>query len=578
MSVLRRVAVVLYLCICASWIHTQAQTPTVVRLDAKSTETPSYPAPLSVAFGLDGSLTVQDVAALPRDRFVPFAPRATQPISIDEPLWLRMQVEASDTKSSNWLLEIPTVIVDRYEVYQRDTAGNWQMAASGDRVPHEQWPVPSLRPRFPLVASGAGVQDVYIRVVHQLPATIQPVIVDVAGATKRDVSHMLWSGMLAGLMVALLLICLQMTFSYRDRTYLWYAAYLLSTTLATWAYSGVGQQFLWPTASKFASDAVVYFVLSAFSFNLLFVSGMFGKWLGRAYRRATYALIAACVAYMVMTIFIVNYASAIMFFMAITIAVSSFILFTAVQAWRKAVPYSGYWLLVYIPYLMSIALVVAESSGQITLPGLPVNTPILAAMVEAVAMMFCLNAYSRESHAQAVREQVAAQRDPLTGFLNEQRFIDLASSAWLNASQSGRHISLAYVLVESKEHDLSTVQFEALMLRSVRMVRTAMRESDGLGRIGRNMLGICMPNMKPGEDLNARLSRLVALGLMLNPNDKNSQALKFTIAVGSWRINSEDFKLVDKQLRALLVKDSEERPRTIRFLEPQMPSARHVYQ
>jgi hypothetical protein len=35
--------------------------------------------------------------------------------------------------------------------------------------------------------------------------------------------------------------------------------------------------------------------------------------------------------------------------------------------------------------------------------------------------------------------------------------------------------------------------------------------------------------------------------------------------------------VVDKQLRALLLKDSEDRPRAIRFLEPTQPSAQHVY-
>ncbi len=557
----------------SSLTHAQVDSekmPEVLQLSALSSAPSSYVAPLTVAEGLDAALTVQDVAALPRERFVPFKPRATQPISLDKPLWLRMQIEAGDVKDTHvtgWLLEMPTVIVDRYEVYQRDAAGIWQMAAAGDRVPHEQWPLPSLRPRFPLTAHGTGVQDVYIRVMHQLPATIQPLIVNATAASQRDISHMLWTGMLAGLMGALLLICLQMTAAYRDWSYLWYAGYLLTTMMAAMSYSGVGQQFLWPSASKFASDAVVYFVLSAFSFNLLFVRSMFGKWLGQAYSRATIVLITACVAYMVITFFAVKYASFIMFLMAITLAVSVFILLVAVQAWRKDVPYSGYWLLVYAPYLLSIGLVLAESSGQINIPWLPVNTPMLSSMVEAVAMMLCLNAYSRERHAQAVREQVAAQRDPLTGFLNESRFMDLAHKAWLRASRSGRDITLAYVLVESKEQNLSTVQLEALMLRSVRMVRTAMRESDGLGRIGRNMLGISMPDMKPGEDLSARLSRLVALGLMLDPQDSNAHALKFTLAVGTWRINTEDFKTVDKQLRALLLKDSEDRPRTIRFLE-----------
>ncbi len=556
--------------------HAQSNThPTlaVVPLDISKISGSVDSAPLTVAFGLNAAQTIEEVAALPSHRFAPFIPRATYPISIDNPLWLRIQISGSQGLETQWLLEMPTVIVDRYEVYQRDASGAWQMAAAGDRVPHVQWPARSLRPRFPLNVSNAGVHDVYIRVIHQLPATIQPVIVNATSATQRDVSHTLWSGLLAGLMAALLLICLQMMLSYRDWTYLWYALYLLATLLSAMAYSGVGQQFLWPNASKFASDAVVYFVLSAFSFNLLFVSAMFGKWLGNAYRRVTLLLIAACVGYMLLTIFIVEYAQAIPFFIAITVSISAFILFTAVQAWRKRVPYSRYWILVYTPYVVSIALILAQSTGQITMPWLPLNTPMLAAMVEAIAMMFCLNAYSRESHAQAVREQVAAQRDPLTGFLNESRFIDLANKAWLRAKSSGRDISLAYVLVESKEQNLSTVQLEALMLRSVRMVRTAMRERDGVGRIGRNVLGIAMPDVKPSDALNASLSRLVALGLMLNPNENNMQPLKFTVSVASWRINSEDFYLIDKKLRALLIKDSEERPRTIRFLEPEMPHA-----
>jgi GGDEF domain-containing protein len=560
----------------------QKQEQALVNLNARfaanGNEGHSYPAPLSVATGLDASLTVQDVAALPRERFVPFLPKQAQPISTEQPLWLRLQVESGSscesgsgsTKAQSWLLEMPNAIIDRYEVYQRDASGVWQMQSAGDRVPHQQWPIPVLRPRFALNAlessAESGVQDVYIRVVHQIPATLKPVIVDSEAAAQRNASEVLWSGLLAGLMGALLLICLQMTISYRDWSYLWYSGYLLTTMLAALSYSGVAHQFLWPQATKFASDAVVYFVLAAFAFNMGFINSMFGKWLGKAYRWATAVLIAACVAYMVMTVFIENYAKTTLTFTAITVAASALILLTAISAWRKRVPYSGYWLLVYAPYVLSISLVLAESAGQINLPWLPVSTPMLSAILEAIAMMLCLNAYSREKHAQAVREQVAAQRDPLTGFLNEARFMDVASKAWLRASRTGRDISLAYVLVESKDQDLNTVQLEALMLRSVRMVRTAVRDSDGVGRIGRNMLGISMPDMQPGDDLSARLSRLVALGLMLNPQDSTAQAVKFTLAVGTWRVNAEEFKLVDKKLRALLLKDDTERPRAIRFL------------
>ncbi|MFM7330893.1 MAG: hypothetical protein ACKO1L_04420, partial [Brachymonas sp.] len=96
-----------------------------------------------------------------------------------------------------------------------------------------------------------------------------------------------------------------------------------------------------------------------------------------------------------------------------------------------------------------------------------------------------------------------------------------------------------------------------------------MRESDGVGRIGRNTLGIVMPDMQHGDALNARLSRLIALGLMLDPRDSTAQALKLTIAACSWRVNPEGFNTIDKRLRELLVKDDEDRPRAIRFLSPQ---------
>ena len=542
----------------------------VVRLDALPLHTQGHPPPLHVAFGLGTTMTVQEVAALPRERFVPFDPSAMHPISVDQPLWLRMQLEPSRTSHVNWLLEIPAVIVDRYEVYQRDASGEWQMAQAGDRVAHTQWPTRSLRPSFPLQTSatseGSGVQDVYIRVVHQLPSMLRPMIVEAGVASQRDSTHTLWVGVVAGLMIALLLICLQMALSFRDLTYLWYAAYLMAGMFCSLAYSGVGQQFLWPTANEFANIALPSFILAGFSFNLLFVNAMLGKWLGKMYRWATAVLVAACFATFVHVLMVESYATSAAVLMVLTVLASTLILSTAIHAWRKAVPYSGYWLLIYLPFLITILLSMAGNLGIPSIVQLPAYAPVLAIMAEALAMMFCLNAYSRESHAQAAREQVVAQRDPLTGFLNESHFLALASKAWLRASQRGRDMTLVYALVESKEKDLSTMQFEALMLRSVRMVRIAMREADAMGRIGRNVIGIAMPDMKPGDDLNARLSRLVALGLMLDPSDGTAQAINFTLAVGTKRTHHENFGEIDKRLHELLIKDSDRRPRAIRHL------------
>lgn len=577
MRLLRSFGFALCVCLGGIWTGSLAQTPAVVRLDASSTPTHAYPAPLSVAVGLDAALTVQEVAALPRERFVPFVPRTTHPISIDKPLWLRMHVDAGEAKMSNWLLEMPTVIVDRYEVYQLDANGVWQMAVAGDRVAHTQWPMNSLRPRFPLQTTSAGIHDIYIRVIHQLPATIQPIIVDTSVAAEQDSVHTLWVGIVAGLVAGLCMVCLQMALAFRDKTYVWYTAYLMASMFAALTYAGVGHKFLWPESSSFSSDAVVCFIMAAYAFNLLFVSAMFGKWLSRLFRLIPLALVAACAAWIIHSLTTENYATSAVIFILIMVLASVLILSTAIYAWRREVPYSGYWLAVYLPFLISICLAVAHNSGQLSLSRLPAYIPLLAFMAEALAMLFCLNAYSRERHAQAAREQVAAQRDPLTGFLTEADFLAIASRAWLRASKERRDMTLAYVLVESKDKEISAMKFEALMLRSVRLVRIAMRETDNMGRIGRNMLGIAMPGMKPGEDLNARLSRLVALGLMQDASDGTAHALHFTLAVGSRRVHPMVFNEIDQGLRALLVKDSEKRPRTIRFLKRKLFSSKHVH-
>ncbi|MBS7807251.1 7TM diverse intracellular signaling domain-containing protein [Variovorax sp. PCZ-1] len=586
MYLLRSFWFAMCLCLVGGWADASAQTPvgaaTVLRLDTLVKTNSGWLAQLDVAEGLDASLTVQDVAALPRNRFAPFAPRTTHPISIDKPLWLRMQVEAGQAKASpstsQWLLEMPTMIVDRYEVYQLDAGGVWQMAIAGDRVAHTQWPTPSLRPRFPLQVTNDGVRDIYIRVIHQMPATIQPMIWESSVAAERDSLHTLWVGIVAGLIAALSMVCLQMALAFRDKTYIWYAAYLMTSMFAALAYAGVGHQFLWPEAASFSSDALVCFIMAAYAFNLLFVSAMFGKWCSNFFRPATLGLVAACAVWIIHSLLTENYATSAIIFVLITVLASALILSTAICAWRKEAPYSGYWLAVYLPFLISISLAVAHNSGQLSLPQLPAYIPLLAFMAEALAMLFCLNAYSRERHAQATREQVAAQRDPLTGFLTEADFLVLASRAWLRAGEKRSDMTLAYVLVEAKDKEVSAMQFEALMLRSVRLVRIAMRETDAMGRIGRNMLAIAMPDMKPGENLNARLSRLVALGLMLDPSDGAAHALKFTLSVGTRRVHAMPFSEIDQRLRALLGKDSEAPARTIRFLERETPFVHHVYQ
>jgi two-component system, sensor histidine kinase LadS len=525
----------------------------------------SHPAPLRVLEGLPASATVEQVAAMDAARFRPMVSGKAYAVSAASPLWLRMTPAPG---GAGWLLEFPTVIVDRYEFFRRDAGGAWRMDVAGDFVAHVQWPADSLRPRFPLPQAGADAQDVFVRVVHRLPVNLRPVLVNTAEASRRDLAQMLWVGLQLGVILTLVLFCAQMALAYRDRTYAWYAGYLVFTLMATLCYTGVAQRYLWPQATSFASQAIVLSVMGALAFNLQFTRSIFGGLQGRNFHRIARVLVALCLAYMAASPFVEAYERMVPAFHVITLSVFAFTITCAWRAWRRGVAFGGYWLLVYLPYLLCVALALAESSGLISAPWLPAETPVAAALVEVVVMMLCINAWGRLRHADTVREQAAKQHDPLTGFLNRKTFRWRAARIWNAAPDLRRDLVIIYVCVEPADPDrLNTIEAEELLARSVRLVRTITRDFDPVGRLGRNMLGIVMEGVTPGEGLRARLSRLVALGLMRDADDPTSMALRFTLAVGSRRSEVGDFAALDAELQALLADDGQAQ-RAIRFLSP----------
>jgi GGDEF domain-containing protein len=486
---------------------------------------------LHVIEGLDAQTSVEQVAGLPLNRFGAHQANRNYQITAQSPLWLRLSV--SHATSPTLQLEFPSVLVDRYEVYQRDDSGIWQMQAAGDRVAHSTWPLVSLRPRFDLQPSAQGERFAYVRIVHQLPTSLQPQIVEPHEAVQRDGLQLLWTGLLVGVVFTLVMACAQMSWAYRDITYTWYALYLVFTMMAALAYSGIAQSWLWPQATKFASDAVVYGVMGAFAFNLQFSRAMFGSLQGRGYHALAHVLFACCIGYAVLTIFVEQYARFIWIFNATCAAIFVFILYSALNALRKGVRFALYWLIVYTPYLLIIHLVLLNSIGIVSAPWLPSATPILAAVLEAVAMMLCINAHSRLRHAQAVQQQVAAWHDPLTGFLNASSFRQKAQEIWQAAPGLHRPVAVAFITVEpvTTSEEVS-IDHEALMARSVRLVRSIAREFDTVGRLSRHRLALVMADVPEGEMLNGRLSRLVALGLMRDNHPSLNAEIRFRISVG----------------------------------------------
>ncbi len=545
-----------------------APAPLPVPLDALPG--PTFPAPLWVlddASRVNDQATLEQVRQLPASAFVPFSSRKLYAIAHDKPLWLRLRVSQNQKIDyPQWLLEFPISVIDRFEVYQLGSQGQWEMGAAGDYVAHTQWPMHSLQPRFPLQSHTLGESDVYVRVVHRVAVNLAPVIVHMQNAPERDTTQMLVMGVMAGVICTLLLICLQMGWAYRDLVYIWYAGYLFFTLMAATCYAGVAQKILWPHATKFASDAIVVGVMLALAFNLQFGRVMFGGLQRTWVHTLVKVLMVLCVAYAALKLYVDAYQYIVPVYITLFMVSFGMILYLGFSAWRRGIAFGGYWLLVYSPFVVSLALTILDGTGIINGSWLPSFTPMPAATLEAIAMMFLINAHGRTRHAQQVREQEANVRDPLTGFLHESKFMSRTARIWQQARKTGRDVTIVYLSVEPKQLDITPLQAEAFMLRSVRMVRTSVRQFDSVGRLGPNLLGIAMQDVPQNDLLSQRLSRLVALGLMNDPQDKTSITVNFTMAVGSFGRFRDNFSALDTALRALLTKEMPGKTKPIRFL------------
>ncbi len=549
--------------------HAQALPP--VQLEAFKADAASegVPAPLRIVQGLDASASVAQVAQLPDTRFEAFSPKVNYTFTYEQPIWLHLRVASAAASDGQWQLEFPAILIDRYEVFQKDAAGQWRMSTAGDAVPHRDWALPSMRPRFPLLLPQAGLHDVYIRIAFRLPANLQPVILSREQGVERDSQLMLWSGAIAGLLLAIALTCLHMSHAFRDPVYFWYACYLLASMVTVLTYTGVAHRVLWPGSSHFSEQAISFFVVSVLTCNVLFCRAMFGGLQGRWYHRLTAVLVAVCVLYAALRLLLEDYSRIIPFYNTVVAACFLFIIYSAANALRKGFVFGGYWLLIYTPYLLLCGLAIFKSTGALTLAWLPASTPLAALVLEAVAMLIFINIYSRTKHSQAVREQAASEHDALTGFLNAEHFHRFASKAWARAGQLGNHATLVYVRVEPKDASAqSMLEQEAMMLRSVRMVRTAMREFDVVGRLGRNLLAICVVDRPSNEALAARLSRLVALGLM---HDEPMHGVQFTIAAAEHARFFDDYPRVEPALLQLLAVPADAKRKPIRYFNPGQP-------
>ena len=531
------------------------------------------PESLSMLQDASGALTINQVAALPAQSFARFDAKKTYPLNATNALWLHFRVNGpAPTATSGWMFELPKPFVDQVEFYHRNSIGGWNKQQAGDSFAQSSWTLRGLHPRFNLPTLNAGQNDFYVKVSQRIPLRFNVTLKPNEVGSFQHQNAVLAHGMLLGLMLFVSVFAAVLSLVYRNMTYGWYAAYVLLLALGMASYTGVASYWLWPTSSALVGVSHVLFLLLALAAQLQFCRALF---LNSA--SAFSVRLVVFIVSVMMVVTAVGLALAMSFQLEPQVSVILFsvgtglllIIAIVVKAAFERIGIARLWLVAYAPVTVALAFTLIEELGVAPLPWLPANAIELAAAFEVLTLLIALHLHIKSNHAFDVRRATLGELDPLTGFLAPMYFPDTLAQLWSNARHTRQDIVVAYIRANINQKDASTASVlssDEVMQRCVRMLRIVTRPDDTVARISDNLFAILMPQMSTGPHLEARLSRLVALGGMPDNDPQIVMPVDFRIAATTFRSYSGTSAMLHEALNKKLDSLTNNSPKKIEFV------------
>lgn len=471
----------------------------------------------------------------PPQLYRPFDTNTTYPLNADKALWLRIRLQAVTPIPENaWVLAMPKPFFDAVELHARSAGQTlWQMQTAGGSISHQDWPIQSLSPQFYLPALAQGSHEVYLKVWQDLPTRMSLSVLPVAQAFAEGQKNLLMVGLSLGIVAVMLAWSILLALFYRKSVYAWYAVYTCVVLFFVASYTGLASYAFWPTDTTWSRHGASIFAMGSVATQLQFARALFLpptklRWL----HNTITLLVGGSAAGMVFYFYSVQVSTQLVLLAVTLIPCLILMVLLGLRALRQrdTKMVARLWLLAYVPIVIVLTLTLVELLGLAPLAWLPLNAPVYALIFEVPVLLAALHLHAKSLRDSEVRERTLAETDPLTGFANQEHFQRMLSMHWTQYQLTGQDVALAYIKLG---HQPGQSQREQLQ-RVVRQLRTVTRRRDIVAHMGGNMFGILMPQTVMNDALSIRFSRLVALGLMVDPGDPHLTPISFRIVISTF--------------------------------------------
>ncbi|RLU02254.1 MAG: diguanylate cyclase [Ketobacter sp.] len=308
----------------------------------------------------------------------------------DSSWWLRMRLTNPTDNPQPRLLEVGYAALDHIQIYVLEGDRLLQQWTLGDKQPYFQRPVDHRYFVVPVTWDAGQTLEIYLRVTTSGSAKAPLTLWGYQRFHTVDFVNTLVQGFYYGGMTSIALYNLLIFFVLRDRNYLYYVAFIISTVMTLAAQSGLAFQFLWREATLWNDLAIVFFTAataafaSVFSLRFLRISSL-SRRLG-VVLRATFTLNVA----LIVAAFMMPYHWAAIIVLVNVLITIVVVVVAGIFALRSQIPSARIFMLAWSLLLSGAMVVILSHLGVLPVNLLTEYSTHFGSMLEAVLLSLAL--------------------------------------------------------------------------------------------------------------------------------------------------------------------------------------------
>lgn len=504
----------------------------------------------------------------------PFTLRDAVHFQPGQKLWLKLRLQAAAGAPQGWQLEVPVPVVDQVTLYQQDASGRWFARSAGDLVPMREWSQRGRYPFFRLQLREDAPVEVFLEVRHATALSLPVRLVTEEAHYQRTQVEYLVLGLAMGALALLVCASFVRCVLLRDAAHAWYAMYALVATLALSAFTGVAGHLLWGDAGQWVDAAPGCLALLAGALAMRMVAGL-SAIIARSRRLGRGLHLAALLGPVLALVFLlVDRNAGLLVLGGYIVAVAGLGISAAAVTWRRGDPVGRWMLCGAVPLALAVVVALARVAGWLPASWLSEYALVLALTIELPMLFGALNSRSHERRSVELRRLASASQDPLTGLLRRAAFVARLQQALARHQRRGEAAAVAMIDVVNYEwikKSRGTEAAEEALLRTVIKLRRLVRDVDTTGRVGEHRFGLILEGVALRQPMAVVASRLVAAGLMEEPDAPRDSVLHFHIAAVLLNEYSAPAEELLQRLGGMLDGMAPRARRPLRFFEPDVP-------